>query len=139
MARRISMSKAKRLTESLKSKNRRFQESADSVYEWFNHEWMRVDIGTRKVSELLGSFDENDFKGLTKALKATFKPTDKVNYVFGDDPELEDLSDLLWGEDKKPKVFQDTYVFQAETGSIGNDSVVFATDGYGNYAVVVGY
>lgn len=139
MTKRISMSKAKRLTESLKSKNRRFQESADSVYEWFNHEWMRVDVSTRKMSELLGSFDENDFKGLNQALKVTFKPTDKVNYVFGDDTELEDLSDLLWKEDKNPQVFRDTYVFQANTGKFGNDNVVFATDGYGNYVVVVGY
>lgn len=133
------MSKAKRLAESLRSKNRKFQESADSVYEWFNHEWMRVDAGTAKLSELFGSYDENDFKGLTKALKATFKPTDKVNYAFGDDPELEDLSDLLWGEDKNPKVFQNAYVFQAETGNYKDHNVVFASDGDGNYCVVVAY
>ena len=139
MTRRISMSKAKRLTESLKSKNRRFQESSRSVSDWFSHEWMENDVGIRKMSWLFGLYDEKDFKGLTQALKETFKPDDKVNYLFGSGKDLIDLLDLLKREDKKPKVFQDTYVFQADNGNYKDHNVVYSADEYGNVAVVVAH
>lgn len=137
--RKEKLSIARKLTESLRAKNRKFKESADSVYDWFQDEWMDLDVYTGKLSEVLNGFDESDYTGLTKALKTAFKPTDKVNYIFSDDQELEDLQDLLWSEDKKPEVFQDAYIFNVDTGNVKDEPVVFATDGYGSYCVVVGY
>lgn len=135
MARRVSMSKAKRLTESLRSKNRRFQESADSVYDWFESEWLDLDTYTLTASQIPNEFDS--FDGLPQAIKYAFKSSDKVRYSFGYEEELEDLENLAWKEDKRPKVFRETSIFKVNTGRVEDEFVVIASNSFGEFFVAV--
>ena len=138
MARRISMSKAKRLTESLKSKNRRFQESADSVYEWFEKEWPKLDSYVSTASKILNDLDgSNSFDGLPQTIRYAFKPTDKVRYIFGSEKKLEELEDLAWKENRRPKVFRETCIFTVNTGRKEDEFVVIGSNNYGEFFVVV--
>lgn len=139
MARRISMSKAKRLTESLKSKNRRFQESSLSVYDWFEKYVKSYKPSTMKRADAIEEL--SDFEGMQKALERTFSSSDKLVValaVYKDTAKLsEQLGTTLALEGYKRityswdvEAFEDVFTGEYKT------SVVLASNSNNEWAVV---
>lgn len=108
MARRVSMSKAKRLTESLRAKTRRFLESFDSIT-WFEKELKGLKPSKLSVSDAIEELSE--FEGSAEGIKKVFKPSDILLIIAGYYKELDKLEDVLLKERYKSFGYEDTTVF----------------------------
>lgn len=138
MARRVSMSKAKRLTESLKSKNRRFVESLGSM-EWFERgvkaykpSVMKRDVA---ISEL------SDYEGAEKALERVFSSSDKLVVALGlykDTAKMsQELSKTLTLEGYKRIVYSwDVEAFEEVFTGEYKTPVIIASNSDNEWAVV---
>lgn len=139
MARRVSMSKAKRLTESLKAKTRRFVESSISVSEWFEKYIKSYKPSIMKRSDAIEEL--SDYEGMKKAIERTFSSSDKLVValaVYKDTAKLsEQLGTTLALEGYKRIVYSwDVEAFEDVFTGKYTTSVIIASNSDNEWAVV---
>lgn len=102
------MSRAKRLAESLRKRNRKFIESFDSLT-WFEKELKR--LKPLKLSRSDAIEELSEFEGSNKSIEKVFKPSDVLLAVVGYYKELDTLEDVLLKERYKNFGYEDTTIF----------------------------
>lgn len=102
------MSRAKRLAESLRKRNKKFIESFDSIT-WFEKELKR--LKPLKLSRSDAIEELSEFEGSDKSIEKVFKPSDVLLAVVGYYKELDTLEDVLLKERYKNFGYEDTTIF----------------------------